>query len=151
MDCGAACLRMIAEYHGKHYTLGYLRNLCSVLVDGVSLHGLSEAAEKIGFRTMGAKISFDQLNEDVRLPCILHWNQEHFVVIPPQDYSGKRREKISIVDPAYGAMRLTKESFLSKWISAHDNMGIALILEPTPKFYSEESQASERAAFGFFC
>ncbi|MDR1345828.1 MAG: hypothetical protein LBK03_03900, partial [Bacteroidales bacterium] len=80
MDCGPACLQMIAKHYGKHYRLESLRNSCFLSREGVSLLGISEAAEKIGFRTTGVKITFEQLCE-VPLPCIVHWKQKHFVVV----------------------------------------------------------------------
>ena len=80
MDCGATCLRMIAKHYGKHYSLEKLREMTFITRQGVSLLGISEAAEKIGFRTMGVKITFEQLAE-APLPCVVHWKQEHFVVV----------------------------------------------------------------------
>ena len=80
MDCGPTCLRMVARYYGRSYTLQTLRQLSFITREGVSMLGLSEAAEHIGFRTQGVRVSFEQLVEDVPLPCILHWNQNHFVV-----------------------------------------------------------------------
>jgi len=77
MDCGATCLAMIAKYYGKNYTIQKLREMCSSTRAGVSLMGISDAAEKLGFKTMGAYISLEQLAEDVPLPCIVHWRQEH--------------------------------------------------------------------------
>lgn len=149
MDCGPACLRMIAQYHGRHYTLEYLRQLCAVRMDGVSLHGISEAAEKIGFKAAGVKVTFDQLNEEIPLPCILHWDQQHFVVVPPQDYSGKEGEKILIIDPACGARKLVKNSFLDSWISTAENKGVVLVLEPTPSFFAANGQTREHTGFRF--
>jgi len=81
MDCGPTCLRMVAKYYGKNYTLDNLRQKSHITREGVSLIGTSEAAESIGFRTMGVKISFEKLVEEVPLPCIAHWKQNHFVVI----------------------------------------------------------------------
>ncbi|MDE5760999.1 MAG: peptidase domain-containing ABC transporter, partial [Bacteroides sp.] len=80
MDCGPTCLRMIAGYYGKNYSLQTLRARSFITREGVSMLGISDAAESIGFRTMGVRVSFDQLVQDVPLPCILHWNQNHFVV-----------------------------------------------------------------------
>ena len=77
MDCGATCLAMIAKYYGKNYTIQKLREMCSATRAGVSLTGISDAAEKLGFKTMGAYISLEQLAKDVPLPCIVHWRQEH--------------------------------------------------------------------------
>ncbi len=81
MDCGPACLVMIAEHYGKHYTLEYLRDNSFIGRDGVSLLGISKAAGKIGFRTVGGRFTFEKLAEKALLPCIVHWNQEHFVVV----------------------------------------------------------------------
>ncbi len=80
MDCGATCLRMIAKYYGKNYSLETLRQKTSISREGVSLLGISEAAEQIGFRTTGVHISFEKLTE-APLPCIVHWKQNHFVVV----------------------------------------------------------------------
>ncbi len=81
MDCGPACLSMISEHYGKRYTLEYLRENCFIGHDGVSLLGISKAAEKIGFHTIGGRLTFDRLADKAPLPCIAHWNQEHFVVV----------------------------------------------------------------------
>ena len=79
MDCGPTCLRMIAAFYGKHYSLERLREKSFITRLGVSMLGISEAAEKIGFRTMGVQISFQQLLEDAPLPCIVHWNQNTYL------------------------------------------------------------------------
>ena len=78
MDCGPTCLRMIAKFYGKSYSLQTLRARSFISRNGVSMLGISDAAESIGFRTSGVRVSFEQLAEDVPLPCILHWNQLHF-------------------------------------------------------------------------
>ena len=99
MDCGPTCLRMIAKYYGRVYSLQTLRDKAFISRSGVSLLGISEAAESIGFRTTGVKITFEQLVDDFPLPCILHWNQQHFVVC----YRIRKRRnkyKILIGDPA---------------------------------------------------
>lgn len=80
MDCGPSCLRMIAKYYGRSYTLQTLRRQSFITREGVSMLGISDAAEHIGFRTQGLRITFEQLVKEVPLPCILHWNQNHFVV-----------------------------------------------------------------------
>ena len=77
-DCGPSCLRMIAKYYGKAYSAEMLRKRCFISREGVSMLGISDAAESIGFRTVGVQISFQQLAEDALFPCILHWNQNHF-------------------------------------------------------------------------
>ena len=81
MDCGPTCLRMVAEFYGKKYSLPYLREQAHLSREGVSLLGISEAAEKIGFRTLGVKTGFNRLSKDIPLPCVAHWKQDHFVVV----------------------------------------------------------------------
>jgi ATP-binding cassette, subfamily B, bacterial len=150
MDCGPTCLRMIAKYYGKHYSLQSLRNQSYITREGVSLKGISEAAESIGFRTIGAKLSFEQLDDEAVLPCILHWNQNHFVVLPPQNYNRKnRKNKISIIDPDSGFIRVDKETFLNSWVSTEDGRGIALLLEPSPFFYKAEDENAETIGRAF--
>ena len=79
MDCGPTCLRMIAKYYGKNYSLQTLRERSFITREGVSMLGICDAAESIGFRTLGVRLSLKQLHEDMPLPCVLHWNQNHFV------------------------------------------------------------------------
>jgi ATP-binding cassette subfamily B protein len=81
MDCGPTCLRMIAKHYGRHYSLQTLRENAFITREGVSMMGISDAAEKIGFRTTGYRLSVEKLVDDMPLPCILHWNQGHFVVL----------------------------------------------------------------------
>jgi ATP-binding cassette subfamily B protein len=133
MDCGATSLRMVAKHYGKSVSLQQIRELSSTTREGSSLLGLSEAAEKIGFRTMGVKVTYEKLLYDAPLPCIAHWNQSHFVVI----YKIKK-DTVYIADPAHGLLKYNKEDFLKSWKSDL-NEGILLLLEPTPEFYSENS------------
>lgn len=132
MDCGPSCLRMIAKYYGKTYSLQYLREHCFLTREGVSLQGVSEAAEKIGFNTVGVKITVTQLANEMLLPCILHWNQNHFVVC--YDVKGKKEnKKYYIADPALGKMVYSEAELRRHWISTHldgEDVGIALQLEP---------------------
>lgn len=132
MDCAPTCLRMVAKYYGKNISLQQLRELSQTTREGSSLLGISEAAENIGFRTIGVKISFDNLVANAPLPCIAHWNQNHFVVI----YKIKKN-KVFIADPAHGVLTYTKEEFLKCWKSGV-NDGIVLFLEPTPEFTTED-------------
>ena len=81
MDCGPSCLRMIAKYYGKSYTLQSLRSKTFITKSGVSMLGISDAAESIGFRTRGYRLTWEQLRDEVSLPCTVHWNQRHFVVV----------------------------------------------------------------------
>ena len=105
MDCGPTCLRMIAKYYGRNYTLQTLRSKSFITREGVSMLGISDAAESIGFRTTGLRTTFNQLAEEKPFPCILHWNQNHFVVC--YDIKKKKNDyKIKISDPASGRYEL---------------------------------------------
>ena len=86
MDCGPACLQMVAKYYGKNFSIEFLRRATEINKDGVSLLGISEAAENLGFRSRGVELSYEQLKNDANLPAILHWGQNHFVVLPPQKF-----------------------------------------------------------------
>ena len=112
MDCGPACLKMIAGFYKINFSLETLRKKCFITREGVSFLGLSEAADSIGFRTIGVRVSFDILNENVPLPCIVHWRQKHFIVV----YKIKK-DKIWVADPAVGLITYTKEEFLKNWTS----------------------------------
>lgn len=154
MDCGPSCLRMIAKYYGKTYTLQTLRERCFITREGVSMLGISDAAETIGFRTIGVRITFDQLSREATLPCILHWNQNHFVVcyrIKPH-HNGKAT--IYIADPASKKLAFDKDEFLNCWTSKRVNgkdTGIALLLQPGPTFSdSEEKRGSAGHDLLFF-
>jgi ATP-binding cassette subfamily B protein len=149
MDCGATCLAMICKYYGKPQTVAKLREMCNASRNGVSLLSISETAENLGFRTIGVHLSFRQLFEDAPLPCIVHWNQEHFVVlydinagadIYPSAFR-RKRTTVKVSDPAHGHISFTAEEFCKHWLSMKNNgeeEGIALLLEPTPKFYEED-------------
>lgn len=150
MDCGPTCLRMIAKYYGKHYPLKALREFSYLTRNGVSFKGISEAAEKVGFKTLGTRLTFDQLDEDVTLPCILYWNRNHFVVLPPQDYDkNDASKKISIVDPAIGLVKVDKKQFLKSWSVQDGNCGFALLLEPTNDFYVLEGEEEKSPSLAF--
>ncbi|RBL89643.1 peptidase domain-containing ABC transporter [Chitinophaga flava] len=145
MDCGPTCLRMIAAFFGKDYSLNFLRSHSYITQSGVSLLGLSEAAETIGFRSMVTKISYEQLTEKAPLPCILHWQQKHFVVLykVQNSFFGGKREFI-IADPGHALVKVDESTFLKCWVSAAENKGVALLLEPTPDFYLKQENKSEK-------
>lgn len=174
MDCGPACLRMVAKEHGKSYSLQKLRELSHITREGVSLLGISDAAESIGFRTMGVKIPFAKLADEVPLPAIVHWKQRHFVVVYDIKKSKSLRLKnndshveiaslasqpsrnddyiIRVADPAYGLVKYTKEEFLKGWLSTkkgEGDQGICLLLEPTPDFYKQEDETLNKKSFRF--
>ncbi|MCD7901326.1 MAG: peptidase domain-containing ABC transporter [Bacteroides sp.] len=141
MDCGPTCLRMIAKYYGRSFPMQYLREKSFITREGVSMLGISDAAETIGFRTNGVKITFEQLIREQPTPCILHWNQNHFVVC----YNIKQKRnsdfKIYISDPTGEKYIMNKSDFLQCWISIHSEekeLGTALLLEPTPDFYTQD-------------
>lgn len=149
MDCGPTCLRMVAKHYGRKYSLEYLREQANITREGVSMQGISEAAEKIGFRTNAVRISFEQLDENVELPCILHWNQQHFVVLPPQNYNRhKKNDKILVADPGHGLVKVDKETFLRCW-QGTSTSGVVLMLEPGEAFYQQEGMAATPAGFRF--
>ena len=142
MDCGPTCLRMIAKHYGRSYTLQTLRERSFITREGVSMLGISDAAESIGFRTTGVKISLMQLKEDVPLPCILHWNQNHFVVL----YKIKNNS-YHIADPASKKITFYEDEFERCWISTRsgeEDKGAALLLEPGPEFYDMEDEKGKR-------
>ncbi len=132
MDCGPACLRMVAKYYGKLYSLQYLRNKSYISREGASLLGLREAGSSIGMVGKCVLASLDYLAGEVKLPCIVHWNNNHFVVV----YKIKNDE-IYIADPAYGKAKYNKEIFLAHW-AVTENEGYALLLEPSEEFYAKE-------------
>jgi ATP-binding cassette, subfamily B, bacterial len=149
MDCGPTCLRMIAKHYGKSFSLQTLREYAHITKEGVSLRGISEAAVKIGFRTLEAKLTFEQLDEEAVLPCILHWNQNHFVVLLPQNYNRNQNDKILIADPGAGLIKISKEIFLNSWMGEKKDFGIALLLEPSPAFYNTENEKGKERNFRF--
>lgn len=147
MDCGPTCLKMIANYYGKTLTLDTLRKKTRISRYGVTLHSISEAAESIGFNTTGAIVTFDQLREEVPLPAIAHWRQNHFVVIYKVTAN-----KIYISDPAQGNKSYTKQEFQKMWASQSDNgelMGIVLLLEPTSKLEELDNEVDVSHKMGF--
>lgn len=153
MDCGPTCLRMVAKYHGRYISLDYLRNISEYGKSGVSMLGLADAAETIGLKSIGARLSFDQLIRDAPLPAILHWDQYHFVVLTPKSTI----KKLVIADPAKGMISMPKEDFLKNWISTHSDTvdsGIALLLEPMPDFKSkdidDDSVTSNKIGWSYF-
>jgi len=147
MDCGPACLKMITGYYKRNFSLDFLRKKCFITREGVSFLGLSEAAGSLGFNTLGVKIPFEMLSEKVTLPCIVHWGQRHFVVV----YKIKKN-KIQVADPASGLVTYTRDEFERKWISSVTDgkkTGLALILEPSPEFYSQVGEHEKPGGFRF--
>jgi ATP-binding cassette subfamily B protein len=148
MDCGPSCLRMIAKHYGKNYSLQKLREKCSIGREGVSVLAISDAAEAIGFRTLGVKVPMDKLLSEMPLPCIAHWNQNHFVVVY------KANEKtIRVADPAFGLINYSRDEFAKGWLAdktTSNASGVLLLLEPSPIFYETEDTGGEKkSSFSF--
>ena len=135
MDCGPTCLKMISKFYGIYFNSDSLRRKTGFNKTGVSLLGISETAEELGFRTRGVKISFQQLQQAVT-PCILHWDQNHFVVL-----ISVGRKYLSVADPGKGKITYTRQEFFAHWAAFKndkgEDIGIALLLEPTPLFYRQ--------------
>ena len=147
MDCGPSCLRMIAKHYGRNYSVQTLRERSHITREGVSLLGTSDAAESIGFRTMGIRIGLEQLAKETPLPCIAHWKQNHFVVV----YHITKKH-VHVADPAHGMIKYSREEFMNQWASTKtedEPQGICLLLEPTPDFYSQEGEVRDKKTFRF--
>ena len=144
MDCGPTCLRMVAKYYGRNFKIETLRKLIEISKEGVSLLGMSDGAEKIGFRSLGAKLDSSNLR-DAELPCILHWRQNHFVVL----YKIKNK-RYYIADPRSGVVVLTEAEFNRDWLGDQEKQeGIALLLAPTPQFYEQEDEQGSEVKWSF--
>ena len=140
MDCGPSCLAIVVNYYRRQVDRDGLRKICSLGKDGVSLLGISKAAETIGFKTIGGRLSFNTLAHEIPLPCVVHWNQNHFVVVYKIKKHNKGKYTIYVADPGKGHVTYTKEEFCEHWISTKTNgeeKGIALLLEPTEQFYAQ--------------
>jgi ATP-binding cassette subfamily B protein len=173
MDCGPTCVRMIAKYYGKNLSITHLRAKSFITRQGVSMLGISEAAEAVGFRTLGVKIPFEKLKE-VPLPCVAHWNQNHFVVVHKI-----KNNKVYVADPGAGLITLSREDFERSWLSSKNNeleifgsstnesadflyreqnqsrendssqkLGVALLIEPTASFYDTEHAETTHQKIG---
>jgi len=145
MDCGPTCLRMVAKYHGKDYPVDDLRRKSNITREGVSMGGIAEAAESIGYHTLAVSINFLTMEEEAPLPCIAHWRQRHFVVV----YKIKK-DTVYVADPAHGLVTYTKADFLNGWIgkqSDENSEGYLLLLEPTPRFH--DTDPNQKRDYGF--
>lgn len=147
MDCGPTCLQIISKFYGRNYSLPVLREKCNITRVGVSLLGISEAAETIGFRTMGVKVNYNKLVKEQPIPFIAHWNQKHFVVVYKLT-----EKKVWVADPAHGKVIYSKEEFIKCWaslIKQDERFGICLLLNPTPDFYNIEDDKLDKTGFSF--
>jgi len=148
MDCGPTCLRMVARHYGRRYSLQYLRERSYIDRQGVSLLGIAYAAESIGFRTRSARVSLDHFLEQAPLPAIVHWRQNHFVVV-----TRARGGQVEVADPETGLVRYTLDEFRRQWVSLNHRGregGIVLLLQPGPEFFRREDQeAGGKRQLGF--
>jgi len=147
-DCGPTCLKMIAKYHGRDFPLEYLRDLCFLTADGVSLMGVSDAAEVIGMRTFSATVDYESLRDEVPLPCIAHWRQRHYVIVHKI-----KKNKVYVADPQFGLITYSRAEFEKAWLNSIINdegdEGLVMVLEPSQKFYeADKIDQKERSGLG---
>jgi len=146
---------MIAKFYGKNYSLQTLREHSYLTREGVSMLGISDAAEAVGFKTLGVKIELDRLVQEIPLPCIAHWKQDHFIVvyrITQHRVNGKKEPLIHVADPAHGLIQYTRKEFLDSWASVladKTEKGLCLLLEPGPDFYATEDEPVNKSGFGY--
>ena len=152
MDCGPTCIRMVAKHYGKAVNIELLRNASQISKEGVSLLGIAEGAEKIGFNVKGVTLSYTELIKEAKLPAIIHWEQNHFVILYKAKGSSllRRGDRLFVADPSKGIINYTKQQFCKHWVSTKDEisgetLGVALILEPTPDFYNQEDDTLRQA------
>lgn len=149
MQCGVVCLAMICKYYKNAYSIETLSKLCSVSTEGVSLFAIKNAAEKLGFNSICCKTSIEQL-VSISMPSILHWNQNHFVVL----YKVKNKKKFYIADPGKGLVCYSLENFKKHWISSVSNgeeKGVVMVIEPTEKFGKRSiiEEPNKKRSFNF--
>ncbi|MBT5528517.1 MAG: peptidase domain-containing ABC transporter [Cytophagia bacterium] len=144
MDCGPSCLQMISKYYGKTYSIQTLRDKCFITREGVSLLGISDAAESIGLRSKGVRINFEQLKADVTFPSIIHWNQNHFIIV-----YRITKNKVYVADPAHGLLKYSHEEFVKSWIQDGSEKGLCLLIEKAPDFHLVDDEIIDKSGFKF--
>lgn len=142
-DCGPTCLRMIAKHYGRDFSLRFLKERCYIGHDGASLSGISNAAESVGLQSMAGQMTLQGLSKDAPLPCIVHWQQKHFIVVYKI-----RRNTVFAADPILGRVKYTRSEFLEGWApNQTSERGVVLLLRPQSRFFSDIDDAeSERTA-----
>ena len=143
-DCGPTCLRMVANYHGKNLSREFLREKSGITRLGVTLGGIADAAENINMRTLGMRVSLNSLLTEIPLPCIVPWEQNHFIVV----YKTTKKH-IYVADPAKDLLKFTHEKFVEKWTGLNDNTGFVLVVEPNSKFHSIEEESKKTSGLYF--
>lgn len=144
MECGATCLRMIARYYGKTYSAEAMRRLCVPGHNGISLQSLNEAARRIGFHTVCGRMTIEKLVEQHPFPCILHWNQEHFVVLYAVKQNRHGTKTFYLADPGRYLRTVDEDTFCQSWTSNDKDVqakGILMALQPTDEFYAGQGEA----------
>ncbi|MET3129147.1 ATP-binding cassette subfamily B protein [Arcicella rosea] len=147
MDCGPTCLRMIAKHYGLSLNIQRLRDASGFSREGVSLLGIAEAAESVSFRTVAVKVTIDKLIKDAPFPCIIHWQQNHFVVLVEV-----QKNAVLLADPGKGLRKISKDDFCEYWATTQEDglpIGVALLLEPTPAFYEQEDDKKQSLDFSY--
>ena len=138
MDCGPACIQMVASHFGKEYPLSYLRSFSHLTREGVSVGGIRNALKEIGMESATFEMTTEQLRDNCPLPAILHWEQNHFVVLYDVKYHRlKKRWYFCIANPAYGKTKFNEEEFSHFWLNGPK--GIVVAVEPTTAFYAKAS------------
>lgn len=150
MDCGPAVLKIICRFYGQYHSVQRLRDLCGISREGVSFQDLCYGAEKVGLRAFATEVSIDDMCKIVKLPCIVHWKSNHFIVV----YKATLK-KVYVSDPAKGLVTYTLQEFVNGWYTESNKTGAVLLLEPTPEFYNQSfrkrrKQTIEKIANYFF-
>lgn len=142
IQCGVSCLQMICKYYGQSYSFEELEKICIPTVEGISLLGIKDAAEIVGFSTTCCQLSLNALKR-ISFPCILHWNQNHFVVL----YKYKQG-KFYIADPGIGKIKYLEKEFVKYWSfdCQNSNMGTCLLLVPTESFLNNIKKNKETSS-----
>lgn len=143
MDCGPTCLKMIAAFYGRQYPLQQLRQLCKITRQGVTMAGIKEAAETIGFKSLSAELPLPQLIDKAPLPCLLHWERNHFVVLA--DINGTYA---LIADPSVGkTVRYSIDELSARWATDQNSpKGRALFFEPGEGFHQYAADDEQRVS-----
>ena len=156
MDCGPTCLRMVAKHYGRNLSAQELREAAEIGKDGVNMLGIAQAAERVGFKSLGVKVNLEKLKKEAPLPCIVHWGQNHFVVVVSTSLNhrlwGRSLSVVEVADPAKGLIKYTEKEFESQWATTvidGECTGVALLLEPTAAFYENDTFAEKNKEKSF--
>ena len=150
VDCGSTSLRMVAKFYGQSYTADQIRKYCYVTRGGTSMMGISHGAEVIGLHTQAVRrLDYKTLATEAILPVILHWGQNHFVLLHKIKKRKRKSDIIHVADPAHGLLQYNEKQFMQQWVQDEKQIGIALLIEPTPDFYREEPGKPEKINFKY--